>query len=202
MSTKERGKSFEKPIKKRYVTQEMIAAQKSPLNPWIIISLIIVLLAAVGFLYFNFISQIKDLKSTNDTLKQQVNDLSVKFSNTQEIQSLLESSDVKVINLQGTGINPGGHGKLIISKQQSKGYLQLSDMPALGSGMAYQLWMQLPQGNYFSLGVFNPSGRVQYFPFKIPRAESGNVSEFIVTEESSTGAVNPGNKIFLTGNLQ
>jgi anti-sigma-K factor RskA len=201
-STKERGKSFERAYKKKYVTEEMASGKKSSLNPWLIIGLFIVLLAVVGYLYFNFITQIKDLKSTNDTLKQQVTDLSVKFNNTQEMQSLLESTDVNVINLQGTGINPGGHGKLIISRSQSKGYIQLSDMPALGADKSYQLWMQLPQGNYFSLGVFNPSGRVQYFPFQIPKVEGGSISEFIVTEETSSGAVTPGNKIFLTGNFQ
>ena len=200
-STKDRGKSFERAYKKRYSTTEY-PGKKSGLNLWMVISLFVILVLVIAALYLNFASDIKNLKYTNDNLRQQVNDLSVKFSNTQEIQSLLESADVKIINLQGTGINPGGKGKIIISSTQGKGYLQLSDMPALGQNTSYQLWMQLPGGGYFSLGVFNPAGRVQYFPFKIPQSGQQNITEFLLTQESSTGASNPGNKVFLTGSLQ
>jgi anti-sigma-K factor RskA len=201
ISTKERGKSFERAYKRRYMTEET-PNKKTGMNFWLVISFFVILLLALTVLYLNFSSEIKDLKTTNDTLRQQVTDLSVKFNSTQEIQNILESSDVKVINLDGTGINPVGKGKLILSRLQNKGYLQLSDMPALGSNSSYQLWMQLPDGKYFSLGVFNPVGRIQYFPFKIPQSEGANISEFLVTVESSTGASNPGNKVFLTGFLQ
>lgn len=201
ISTKERGKSFERAYKRRYMTDET-SNKKGGLNNWVVISLFVILILALVVLYLNFSSEIKELKFTNDTLKQQVNDLSIKFSSTQEIQNILESPDVKVINLQGTGINPDGKGKLIISGSQNKGYLQLSDMPLLGPNNSYQLWMQLPTGKYYSLGVFIPSGRIQYFPFKIPRSEYSNITEFLVTEESSTGAANPGNMIFLSGSLQ
>lgn len=201
ISTKERGKSFEKAYKKRYMTDET-SNKKGGMNIWLIITLFLILILALVVLYLNFSSKINDLKFTNDALKQQVNDLSLRFSSTQEIQNILESSDVKVINLQGTGINPDGKGKLIISGSQSKGYLQLSDMPVLGPDNSYQLWMQLPNGKYYSLGIFNPQGRVQYFPFNIPRTEYSNITEFLVTEESSTGASDPGNKVFLAGAIQ
>ena len=200
-STKERGKSFEKAYKKRYITEET-PNKKQGINQWLVISFFIILLLALVVLYLNFSSAITDLNIANDNLKQQVNDLSVKFNSTQEIQSILESPDVKVINLEGTGINPDGKGKLIISLAKNKGYLQLSDMPALGQNNSYQLWMQLPDGRYFSLGIFKPSGRIQYFPFKIPQSVEKNITEFLVTEESSTGASVPGNKVFLTGSLR
>jgi hypothetical protein len=200
-STRERGKSFEKAYKRRYVTEETSSKNKG-IAFWLTISLFTVLLLALLVFYLNFSSEITDLKFTNDTLRQQVNDLSVKFNSTQEIQNILESSDVEVVNLEGTGINPGGKGKIILSVSQNKGYLQLSDMPTLGRSSAYQLWVQMPDGRYFSLGVFTPSGRVQYFPFKIPQSLENNVSEFLVTEESSNGAVQPGNKVFLSGSLR
>lgn len=201
-TTKDRAKSFEKTRKKKYSTQENLRGGKSFLQPWVIISFFIILLLAVAVLYLNFSSEMKDLKFTNDSLKQQVTDLSVKLNSSQEIQSLMESNDVSVVNLEGTGINPVGNGKLIISRSQSKGYLQLSDMPALGEDRAYQLWMQLPAGGYFSLGVFNPAGRVQYFPFQFPQTAGSTSTDFLVTEEPSSGATKPGNKIFLRGSIQ
>lgn len=200
-STRDRGKSFEKAYKRRYVTEETSSKNKG-IAFWLTISLFSILLLALLVFYLNFSSEIKDLKFTNNNLSQQVNDLSVKFNSTQEIQSILESPDVKIVNLEGTGINPGGKGKIILSIAQNKGYLQLSDMPALGRSNAYQLWMQMPDGRYFSLGVFSPSGRVQYFPFKIPQSQQNNITEFLVTEESSNGADQPGNKVFLTGSLR
>ena len=200
-STRERGKSFEKAYKRRYVTEETSSKSKG-IAFWLTISLFTILLLALLVFYLSFSSEIKDLRFTNDTLKQQVNDLSVKFNSTQEIQSILESADVKIVALEGTGINPMGKGKLILSVSQNKGYLQLSDMPALGRTNAYQLWMQMPDGRYYSLGVFSPSGRVQYFPFKIPQSQENNITEFLVTEESSNGADQPGNKVFLTGSVR
>jgi hypothetical protein len=200
-STRERGKSFEKAYKKRYVTEETSSKNRG-MAFWMTISLFTILLLALLVFYLNFSSEIKHLQFTNDTLKEQVNDLSVKFNSTQEIQNILESADVNVVNLDGTGINPVGKGKLIISITQSKGYLQLSDMPELGRNSAYQLWMQMPDGRYFSLGVFSPSGRVQYFPFKIPQSQENNITEFLVTEETSNGAAQPGNKVFLTGSIR
>ena len=200
-STRERGKSFEKAYKRRYVTEETSSNSKG-MAFWLTISLFTILLLALLVFYLSFSSELKDLKFTNDTLKEQVNDLSVKFNSTQEIQSILESADVKIVALEGTGINPMGKGKLILSVSQNKGYLQLSDMPALGRTNAYQLWMQMPDGRYYSLGVFSPSGRVQYFPFKIPQSQENNITEFLVTEESSNGADQPGNKVFLTGSVR
>lgn len=200
ISTKERGKSFEKAYKKRYMTDET-SNKKAGINIWLVITLFTILFLALVVLYLNFSTEIKDLKYTNAALRQQVNDLSAKFNSTQDIQNIMESSEVKVINLRGTGINPDGKGKLIISGSQNKGYLQLSNMPVLGSNNSYQLWMQLPNGKYYSLGVFYPTGRVQYFPFNIPHSEYSHITEFLVTEESSTGAPDPGNKVFLTGNL-
>jgi hypothetical protein len=201
ISTKERGKSFERAYRKKYYTEET-QTKKKGMSSWLVVSLFVILFLALVVLYMNFSTEIKDLKFSNDTLNKQLSELSVKFNNSQEIQNILESADVKIINLEGTAINPGGKGKLIISASQSKGYLQLTDMPALGQNSSYQLWMQLPDGKYFSLGVFNPSGRVQYFPFKIPQSEGTNVTEYLVTEESLTGATNPGNKVFLTGSIQ
>ncbi len=200
-STRERGKSFEKAYKRKYVTEETSSKNRG-MAFWMTISLFTILLLALLVFYLNFSSEIKQLKFTNDTLKEQVNDLSVKFNSTQEIQNILESADVNVVNLDGTGINPVGKGKLIISVPQNKGYLQLSDMPELGRNSAYQLWMRMPDGRYFSLGVFSPSGRVQYFPFNIPQSQENNITEFLVTEESSNGAAQPGNKVFLTGSIR
>ncbi len=200
-STKDRAKSFEKAYKKKRATQEYSKGRKSGIQPWAIITFFVILILAIAVLYLNFSSEMTDLKFTNESLKQEVNDLTVKFNSTQEIQSLMESVDVRIVNLDGTGINPVGKGKLIISRSQSKGYLQLSDMPALGQDRAYQLWMQLPVGGYFSLGVFNPAGRVQYFPFQLPQSEGNTSTDFVVTEESSSGASKPGNKVFLKGSL-
>jgi len=202
VSTKDRNKNFEKAYKKKYPTVESPSGKKSVLYFWSAVIMFVILILALAVSYLNFSSAIKDLKSTNESLRQQVNDLSVKFSTTQEIQSFLESPDVKIVSLDGTGMNPGGKGKLIVSFSQNKGYLQLSNMPELGQDKTYQLWMQLPQNGYYSLGVFIPSGRVQYFPFNIPQSVMGNVNDFFVTEELSPGASVPGNKIFLRGSFR
>lgn len=201
ITTKERGKNFENAIKKKSSTLEIPAGKNPVIYFWVLIALFIILFLAIAVIYLNFNSEMKDLQAINENLTQRLNDLSVKFSSTQEIQDFMESADVKIINLKGTGINPDGNGKLIISLSQNKGFLQLTDMPILGQDKSYQLWMQLPSGGYYSLGVFNPAGRIQYFPFNIPQSAIENLSEFMVTEEFSAGASRPGNKVFLSGSF-
>ncbi|MCL5030417.1 MAG: anti-sigma factor [Bacteroidetes bacterium] len=168
-----------------------------------ILTILLFLLVAAGivFVYLKVTSEVTVYKSGIDKLNQQIKDLSAQVSDNKEIQKILQSKNVKIINLNGTEINKNGFGKLIISFENSKGFLQLSDMPALTSDNAYQLWVII-NGKYASLGVIKSINDFDYFPFTIPELTNKGATKFLLSEEPAAGSLKPSTKIYLTGTLE
>lgn len=164
------------------------------------ILLIIIVVSGILYFYYKFSSEVKNYKANVENLNSRIQKLSSSISTNEALESLLQSKNVRIINLQGTKINPTVYGKLIINFDNSTGFLQFSNMPALAEGKAYQLWISI-KGKYSSLGVFTNENRSIYYSFKLPEITSQDGAKFIVTQETSQGAENPGQVIFLTGDL-
>ena len=135
-----------------------------------------------------------------EKLNNQIQNLSSNISANRELENLFQSKNIRVINLQGTQVNPTAYGKLIISFDNSKGFLQFSNMPQVTQDKAYQLWI-IMKGKSSSLGVFKNVSGSNYFSFTLPEITSQDGAKVIVSEEPSNGAIRPGNMIFLTGSL-
>ena len=162
--------------------------------------LIIIVVSGILYFYYKFSSEVKNYKANVENLNSRIQKLSSNISTNEALENLLQSKNVRIINLQGTKINPTVYGKLIISFDNSTGFLQFSNMPALAEGKAYQLWISI-KGKYSSLGVFTKENRSTYYSFKLPEITSQDGAKFIVTQETSQGAENPSQVIFLTGDL-
>lgn len=179
-----------------------IAPKKSSKGGIIFASILFVIVAAgLIFVYLKISTDVTVYKTSVDKLNQQIKTLSSQVNNNQDLQKLLLTKNVKIVNLTGTPVNQFGYGKLIISFENSKGYLQLSDVPVLPADNSYQLWINI-NGKYTSLGSFTPSEKVQYFPFTIPELTNDGTTKFMVSEEPSEGSVRPSGKVVLTGTLQ
>ncbi len=167
-----------------------------------IIGILLLIIAFSGILYFyyKFSSEVKNYKANVENLNSRIQKLSSNISTNEALENLLQSKNVRIINLQGTKINPTVYGKLIISFDNSGGFLQFSNLPTLAEGKAYQLWISI-KGKYSSLGVFTNENRSTYYSFKLPEITSQDGVKFIVTQEASQGAENPGRAIFLKGDL-
>ncbi len=167
------------------------------------ILLIILLTAAAAgilFFYFKVSSEVRAYKSKVESLNEQVKDLSSTTAVSRELSELLQSKNLKIINLDGTDINHSGFGKLIISLENSRGFLQLSQMPGLSTGKVYQLWLSMNK-KFVSMGTFSPVHNDEYFPVTLPEITNQQSAKFMVSEEPLTGSLEPGNKIFLTGSF-
>ena len=162
--------------------------------------LLIIVTAGIVFAYYKISTDVKNYKANVEKLNNQIQNLSSNISANRELESLLQSKNVRVINLQGTKVNTTAYGKLIISFDNSKGFLQFSNMPLLTQNKAYQLWI-IMKGKSSSLGVFKNVSGSNYFSFTLPEITSQDGAKFIVSEEPSNGAIRPGNMIFLTGSL-
>ncbi|MHB1687023.1 MAG: anti-sigma factor [Ignavibacteriaceae bacterium] len=167
----------------------------------IAILLFIIVAAGIIFTYYKISSDVKSYKTNIEKLDQKIQNLSSSISANKELENLLQSKNVRVINLQGTPINPAGYGKLIIGFDNSKGFFQFSNMPLLSSDKSYQLWISM-QGKFSSLGVFQNGEGSNYSSFALPEITNQAGTKFIVSEEPSNGSIRPGKRIFLTGSLQ
>jgi hypothetical protein len=139
-----------------------------------------------------------NLNNEVDKLKKEVGDLNIKLIGNQEIQEMLQSPEVQVINLKGTDLSSNSFGKLIIGSDRGTGYIQFSQMPAISEDNLFQLWASISR-EYIKLKAFQASDTIGFYSFKLLNLPKGDDINFIVSEESSSGSMTPSNKIYLRG---
>lgn len=168
----------------------------------VIFLLFILMIAGFLWLYFSTDSRITNLEQRIDRLKFEISGLTTSFKKNSDLQELLTTKNVAVINLEPTRISKDSYGKLIISFDKNQGFYQMFNMPKLEKSMSYQLWVNVSR-SYFSLGVFSPSedDNPEYYTFKLPQLSGKQKIKFLVTKEQKLGANKPGRLIYLQGQL-
>ena len=160
----------------------------------------ILIITGTFVLYFIMSSKTNNVYKEVERLKKQVGILNNQLNSAQEIQKILQSPDVQVINLRGTIINQIGSGKLFIRTEKGAGYIQFSQMPSLPEDKSFQLWIKVP-GKVSSLGILQASDNMGFYSFKLQILPKADIINFLITEEPKTGSATPGNKVYLTGKL-
>jgi len=169
----------------------------------IILSIILFLIAAaaITYIYTKITSEASVYKSGLQKLDNRVKDLSSQLAGSQEIQKLLQSKNVKIMNFSGTNLNSSGFGKIILNPETGKGYIQLNGMPQLPSNQAYQVWTIINK-KFVSLAVINPADGINFYPIVLPEINDKVKLTFLVSEEPSTGSSKPSKNIYLTGTME
>ena len=174
------------PVKKNY-----------NINVWaIVLILLLVIAAVIAYLKISVVTN--NLNNEVDKLKKEVGNLNIKLIGNQEIQEMLQSPEVQVINLKGTDFSPSSFGKLIIGSDRGTGYIQFSQMPVISEENLFQLWAGISR-EYIKLKAFQSSDTMGFYSFKLLNLPKGKEINFLVSEESSTESTNPSNKIYLRG---
>lgn len=168
----------------------------------VIFLLFILMIAGFLWLYLSTNTRILNLQQEADTLKFQISGLTASFKKNSDLQELLTTKNVSVVNLTPTKFSNESYGKLIISFDKNQGFFQMLNMPELEKSMSYQLWVNVSR-SYFSLGVYSPSkeGLPDYYSFKLPQLSTKQKITFIVSKETKLGANKPGKLIYLEGQL-
>jgi anti-sigma-K factor RskA len=159
-----------------------------------------IIVIGIIVLYFVMSSKTNNVYSDVARLKKQVESLNNQLVSAQEVQKMLQSPDVQVINMKGTIINPNGFGKLFIGSEKGIGYIQFAQMPSLPDDKSLQLWVKAAR-RVISLGIFQVSDNMGFYSFKIQSLPKGDNINFLITEEPKTGSITPSPKIYLTGKL-
>ena len=205
----------EKPTEKEKIVKEIIdTPKKSTYVPYrerktyvetksknyspVIFLLFVLMIAGFLWLYFSTSSKMLKLQQDVNKLTYQVSSLTTSFKKNSELQEILTTKNVRIVNLSPTKLGGKSYGRLIISFDKNKSFFQMFNMPKIEKNMSFQLWVNVSR-SYFSLGVFTPNKTPEYYPFKLPQLSGKQTIRFLVSKETKLGAERPGKLIYLKG---
>jgi hypothetical protein len=188
---------FQKKFGKKFFKKNPYKKQSE--IPYFLLFVIVFLLAAIGYFYFKSTALENrykaELAETNSDLKN----LLVQLTAHEELQNLIEQKETRLLNMEGNSSEMSA--KLIINLNSNNGFIQLSKLPQPELKNVYQLWAEL-RGSYYSLGIFHPDKKIEYYSFRIPSIQSANDLNFILTEEKLEGSKIPEGRPLLKGSLK
>jgi hypothetical protein len=158
------------------------------------------LIATIILSYYYISSETKNLNTKVETLKKEVNQLNNQLSSSQELQAILLSPNIQIINLKGTSLNPAGFGKLFIDSAKETMYLQISQMSTISEDSSLQLWVSI-SGKFSNLGNLSTPDNKGCYSFKMPDLGKNKEISFLITEGSISESTTPGNQVYLIGTL-
>lgn len=178
-----------------------VPAEKSRKGLWSVVIILLLLVLALGAgLYYMFMMN-RDNSKEIEKLRQQINSQTSKTDSNSDLIAILNSKEFKIADLRPADESSPGYGKIIMSYDLKIAYFQFAELPEPASGKTYQLWANIG-GSYLSLGQFTPKADMSYEPLpKLPVIDKDLSVSFILTEEKAEGAVNPSNKVFLSGKI-
>jgi anti-sigma-K factor RskA len=150
----------------------------------------IILLVAMGWLYYQTSNQNKDLSSTNDRLKEKLNStdsiLNRIVAEQGEQNNVLKDPNTTVVNMVGTHVAPKSSANIYWDSTSANVFLVVKNMPKLPSDQQYQLWA-LIDGKPSDLGVFDAAEDKVILKMK----NTQKAQAFAITIEKKGGAPSP-----------
>ena len=168
-----------------------------------IISFILFFIVAVGLviMYFKFTSEVDNYQMQVDHLNQEITALSAQFEGNSSLQAILDSKELRIVNLQRTNNLDNGFAKIFLDLSEGRGVLQLSELPAIETGRAYHLWGNVG-ADYYSLSVFTSMQRMDFKNFTFSDFLTQSGSKFLLIEDPDDKTDAPGSKILFEGAIE
>lgn len=190
-----------KPESRRNTFEDYEPKKKSYLFQ--IISFILFFIVAVGLviMYFKFTSEVDNYQMQVDHLNQEITALSAQFEGNSSLQAILDSKELRIVNLQRTNNLDNGFAKIFLDLSEGRGVLQLSELPAIETGRAYHLWGNVG-ADYYSLSVFTSMQRMDFKNFTFSDFLTQSGSKFLLIEDPDDKTDAPGSKILFEGAIE
>ena len=173
-------------------------APAPPAAPWRVFA------AAAALLLVAVVMDDARLRRDREELRSRSADLAGRLQNAETALAeralrarVLESEDVEMMHLGGTGPQPGARGMVFWSPKARRGVLVAARLAALPADRQYELWVFL-NGKPVNAGVFdvNASGRAMFESTSFPEPAAQN---FAVTVEPRGGMPAPTGPVVLVG---
>lgn len=160
------------------------------------IALLLISLALVVFVFNQY--------ATINNQETRITELETELEQKEEMLSILETRTVNLVALNGLKVNPSGYGKIIWDAEKQQALLQVSNLPAVPEGKAYQLWLiknnkPVPSATF---SVRNTGGDGSFFKIEqLAEANQQNTNAFAITLEPEGGSRTPTGATYLLGNV-
>lgn len=156
------------------------------------------LLVTLALVFYSF-----NLNSEINTQQAQITELKNENQRMEEMLSILEARTVDLVVMSGLEVNPSGYGKVIWDPEKKQALLQVSNMPAVPKGKAYQLWL-IKNNKPTPAGVFAVNNTDKGSFFKVEQladANQENANAFAITLEPEGGSKQPTGDMYMLGNV-
>lgn len=175
---------------------------KTGVSTGVVFFVFIILAGAIAGVYY-FLSKDFMTATQNQTAKYEsiVQSLKTELSSSKEVDALLASINLQMVNLRSTPIAAGAYGKVLFDSVTRKAMLQVVNLPLLSSDKVFQLWI-ISNGQKYSGGLFNVTTSMQYFP--VANFNGLNLvgpTTFLITEEILSGGEKPSKEVYLAGQV-
>jgi anti-sigma-K factor RskA len=163
-----------------------------------------ILAAAAALLLVAVVLDDARLRRDREDLRSRSADLAVRLQTAETALAertlrarVLESDDVQMMLLGGTGPQPGARGRVFWSPTAKRGVLVAASLAALPPDRQYELWVFV-DGKPAAAGVFDAeaSGRALFESTAFPNPKAQN---FAVTVEPRGGVAAPTGPVVLVG---
>lgn len=133
--------------------------------------------------------------------KNHIHELQNKLGKEDALLSVLKSPRINIAIMNGIKSTQKAYGKIIWNPSDKTAILQLSNLPDLPKGKAYQLWI-MEGKKPISAGIFSPKKDEKKAFFRINDLAVPNkerISSFKITMEPKSGVSRPTGKVYMMG---
>jgi len=156
------------------------------------------LIITLALAYFAF-----DQNATINEQEATITELKSENQQKDEMLSILGARTVDLVVMDGLEVNPGGYGKVIWDAENQQALLQVSNLPEVPSGKAYQLWL-IKNNKPVPSGLFSVQTGAKDSFFKIEQMADANkksANAFAITLEPEGGSQQPTGAMYMLGNV-
>lgn len=134
-------------------------------------------------------------------LRNRYNDQRAQLAQAQENMNLLLAPDAIHVSLTPRNASRHPSATAIFSPSQQRMTLMASNLPAVPTGKAYELWVIPPQGAPVNAGVFKPDQHGNAVMLDHPMPIGVEPKTFALTVEDEAGSDKPTSPIVIAGSM-
>jgi anti-sigma-K factor RskA len=159
---------------------------RSPVMLKFLVAASILLLVAMGYVYYQTRQENKDLSNANERLRDKVTETDNLMKQLIGETKAISDSNTLVVNMVGTKVAPKSSANVYWDSASTNVYLVVRNMPVLPTDKQYQLWA-LIDGKPKDLGVFDATNEKIILKMK----NTQKAQAFAITIEKKGGSPSP-----------
>lgn len=170
---------------------------------WIILAILCLIIALIGYFTFTSNSELKDRLSKAENniaaVKSEMRGANEFISKNVALVEFFNLSDVWIVPISGIDPLMKISGRIFLALKEREALLQINNLPTPNPDNTYQIWMATKNQSY-SMGYFFVEPGNKYVKLiNIPVIAKDQIMEFKITIEPRSGSVTPTGQVYASG---